>query len=104
MSAIVTVYSNPGCQPCRATKKWLTDRGIPFRDVDLQTNTTDLEAVLALGYREAPVVIASVDGTPAAEVHWSGFNPIELSKLHMAIAVTEVRDVRESEATRKAGE
>lgn len=84
---IVTVYSNPGCQPCAATKRWLAQHDIPFDDINLQADIephgagANLEAARALGYREAPIVIASLDGVPGNELHWSGFNPNELAKL-----------------------
>ena len=79
----VRVYSKPNCQACEATKRWLTSRDVPFVVEDITTDD-NLTAAKSLGYQEAPVVIVS-QGTPGDEVHWSGFNPIELTK-HVEVA------------------
>lgn len=31
----ITVFSQPGCQPCRLVKKRLNDAGVEFNDVDI---------------------------------------------------------------------
>ena len=71
---MVTVYTTPKCMGCMLTKKWLTDRGIPFESVDLTdpANINDYEAIRALGYKAAPIV--EIIGTDY-EIHWSGFRP-----------------------------
>lgn len=74
----ITVYTRPGCQPCRAVKRWLTDRGHPFEEVDLSTDLDALRAVKALGYRGAPVTIINTSG---ADQHFHGFDPGELQRL-----------------------
>jgi glutaredoxin-like protein NrdH len=63
---LVTIYTNPQCQPCRFTKKRLDDRGIEYRVVDLSEDPEALKYVTEeLGHREAPVVVAN-------GLHWSG--------------------------------
>jgi glutaredoxin-like protein NrdH len=74
----VRVYTKPNCQACDATKRWLTNRDIPF-EVDDITTEENLAAAKALGHQQAPVVIVS-NGTPGDEVSWSGLNPFELEK------------------------
>lgn len=74
MSKTITVYTTPDCRQCKMTKAWLTGKGIPFNTVDLSESPGDLEAVRALGYQAAPVIIVS-KGDPRNEVHWYGFNP-----------------------------
>lgn len=68
-AAAVTVYTQPSCQPCRATKRWLDKRGITYTQVDVTHDPTAAEYVKDLGYLAAPVVITS-DGA-----HWNEFRP-----------------------------
>ena len=70
---MVTVYTTPKCMGCMLTKKWLTDRSIPFESVDLTdpANINDYEAIRALEYRTAPVVAIGDD----YETVWCGFRP-----------------------------
>ena len=68
MATAVIVYTNPGCQPCRMTKKMLDQAGISYTEVDLSQNEAALEHVKELGHRQAPVV--ETDSTD-----WSGFRP-----------------------------
>lgn len=69
------LYTQPSCQPCKATKKWLDKAGIEYDQIDLSVDPAAADAVKALGYTSAPVVVVSDDW------HWSGFRPTELSKL-----------------------
>ena len=75
----VTVYTKPGCQPCRATKRWLDNRSVEYQTVDVTTSPADLEAIKALGYEGVPVVIVS-GRTPELDLHWHGFIPDLLAK------------------------
>jgi glutaredoxin-like protein NrdH len=68
MATAVIVYTNPGCQPCRMTKKMLDREGVSYTEVDLSQNSTALEHVKALGHLQAPVV-------EAHSISWSGFRP-----------------------------
>ncbi|QGJ94177.1 glutaredoxin [Corynebacterium phage EmiRose] len=76
----VTVYSNPGCQPCRATRKKLTSLGIDYDEVSL----ADVPAVAATfieeGYTSAPIV-SVVDYRGAVVDTWSGYSPDKLKAL-----------------------
>jgi glutaredoxin-like protein NrdH len=65
---------------CTATHKALDKQGIAYETVD---NSIDAEArsyVMALGYLQAPVVVAGND-------HWSGFRPDRLKTLANLAAV-----------------
>lgn len=84
MSTTVTVYTNPNCKPCWATKRYLDQHDIPFEEADA-TDPGNLAAIKALGYSQAPVVIVAHDG-PGSETHWSGFDPNELDNLRKAVA------------------
>lgn len=71
--AIITVYSRPSCQPCKAVKRWLDKRSVEYAEVDVTTSPDDLAAIKALGYTSAPVTIVS-SGDPETDLHWFGFN------------------------------
>lgn len=73
-SPIITVYTQPSCQPCKRTM-WLLDReGVEYSTVDISTDPDAREAVLELGYMQAPVVIVN-RGDTQDETHWSGLRP-----------------------------
>ena len=75
----ITVYTKPNCQPCKATKRWLDNRGIEYSSVDVTTSPADLEAIKALGYEGVPVTVVSNDD-PETDLHWHGFHPDNLAK------------------------
>ena len=69
----VRVYTTPNCSQCAMTKMWLDKKGVHYATVDLAdpANMGDYEAIRALGYKAAPVVVIGID----YEAHWSGFRP-----------------------------
>lgn len=75
----ITVYTSPGCQPCKATKRWLDARGVDYQTVDVSQSPDDLAAIKALGYVAAPVVIVS-SGDPETDIHWQGLVVANLTK------------------------
>jgi glutaredoxin-like protein NrdH len=75
----VTIYTQPRCQPCKATKRWLDKRDITYTEVDMTASPDDATALKALGFQEAPVVIVST-GDPETDLMWSGFDPNNLTK------------------------
>lgn len=81
----ITVYTKTDCQPCRAVKRWLDKRGIPYTAVDVEISPADLEAIKALGYKGVPVTVVST-GDPLTDLHWQGFNPVHLNKYAGAVA------------------
>jgi glutaredoxin-like protein NrdH len=70
----ITVYSKPACVQCNATYKALDRAGLPYRTVDVSADREARDYVMALGYLQAPVVVA--DGE-----HWSGFRPDRIKAL-----------------------
>ena len=70
----ITVYSKPGCGPCRATQSALAKAGLEFDVVDISTDDDARDEVMALGYSQAPVVVAG-------DQHWSGFRPERIRAL-----------------------
>jgi glutaredoxin-like protein NrdH len=65
---MVEIYVKPGCVQCRATERELDRRKIAYTAVDLTADPDALRQVTALGYLQAPVVVAG-------NAHWSGFRP-----------------------------
>ena len=70
----IIVYSKPACVQCTATTRALDARGLTYDVIDLTEDAQAMERVMALGYRQAPVVIAG-------ESHWAGFRPDMIGRL-----------------------
>lgn len=75
------VFSKPSCVQCTATYRALDKEGLQYEVVDISTDEAALEQVMALGYRQAPVVMVG-------EEHWSGFRPdlIQAAKAKLSVA------------------
>ena len=67
----VTVYSQPGCMPCKMTIRQLEKLGIPYTLIDITTDPDAAARLQAGGWRTTPVVKVSRGGDVAAV--WSGF-------------------------------
>ena len=70
----ITVYTKPACVQCSATYKALDKQGIAYDKVDITLDSEARDYVMALGYLQAPVVVAGND-------HWSGFRPDRIKAL-----------------------
>ena len=75
----IKLYTQPNCQPCKATKRWWDKRGIKYQEIDVTESPADAAAIRALGFKESPVVIVST-GDPEMDLMWSGFDPNNLTK------------------------
>ena len=73
-SMSITVYTKPACVQCNATKRALDKAGLEYELIDLTEDAEALEAVKAMGYQQAPVVMAGGD-------HWAGFRPDKIKAL-----------------------
>lgn len=71
---MVTVYTRTVCQPCRITKKKLTELGVDFGEINTEENEEAAEFLRSSGFTEAPVVV-----TPFGS--WSGLRPDKISEL-----------------------
>ena len=74
----ITVYTKPACVQCNATYKALDKQGIAYEKVDISLDSEARDYVMALGYLQAPVVVAG-------GVHWSGFRPDRIKALAGAV-------------------
>lgn len=75
----ITVYTKPSCVQCNATYRALDRQGLAYDVVDLTQDAAALARVKALGYQQAPVVVAG-------DEHWSGFRPDRISALAAVVA------------------
>jgi len=64
----ITVYTKPACVQSNATYKALDKQGLAYEIVDITEEAEARDYVMALGYLQAPVVVAGGE-------HWSGFRP-----------------------------
>ena len=71
---MITVYTKPECVQCTATKKALDKAGLAYELIDISLDDEARDYVMALGYLQAPVVIAD-------DEHWSGFRPGRIKEL-----------------------
>jgi glutaredoxin-like protein NrdH len=76
----ITVYTKPACVQCNATYKALDKHGLTYKKVDITLDSDARDYVMALGYLQAPVVVAG-------DQHWSGYRPDRLSALAKTVAV-----------------
>src|SRR5882757_2372581 len=53
----ITVYTKPGCPPCRATLRALRRAGLDYEMVDITTDAEARDFVMSLGALQAPVVV-----------------------------------------------
>jgi glutaredoxin-like protein NrdH len=72
---VITLYTKDHCQPCRATKRKLTDLGVEFVEVNVEHDPEARQRLIDAGFMESPVV------WPEAGDPWSGFRPDLLATL-----------------------
>lgn len=83
----VTVYTKDKCQPCRATIRYLDERGIEFEEKHTG-DPVNLAEAKAFGYMGAPVVVF-VPAPGESVSHWYGFRPDMLDVVAEAMGKTE---------------
>jgi glutaredoxin-like protein NrdH len=74
----ITVYAKPHCPQCDATKRQFNKLGVEYNVVDLSQNEEALDKFIAMGYQQAPIVVAGEDT-------WSGFRPDMIKKVSQEI-------------------
>ena len=60
-SARVVLYATEWCGYCKATRRFLDEKGIPFKEFDIDKDSAAREAYEALGGRGIPIL--DVNGT-----------------------------------------
>ncbi|ADG97753.1 glutaredoxin-like protein NrdH [Segniliparus rotundus DSM 44985] len=76
----ITLYTKPACVQCDATHRAFNRAGIAHEVVDISADDDARDYVMALGYLQAPVVVAGGE-------HWSGFRPDRIAALTAGAAV-----------------
>lgn len=71
---MITVYSKPNCMACNFSKKYLEDKGVEFREINVFEDKEALAMLRDKGISEMPAV--DIDG----EFH-TGFRPEILAKV-----------------------
>ena len=72
----ITVYSKPDCMQCAFSKKYLNDKGVEFKEINVFEDDKALAMLRDKGFSQMPVV--SIDG----EFH-TGFQPNVLAKVEV---------------------
>ena len=70
---MIKVYSKPNCMQCEFSKKYLKDKGIEFKEINVFEDAEALAMLRDEGFSQMPVV--SING----EFH-TGFQPNLLAK------------------------
>lgn len=75
-----TLYSQPGCMPCRAVVREMDQAGVDYTVVDIQAEQTGYDLLVDLGLTGTPVVVTS-DGD-----YWHGHYSGSIKALAKAAA------------------
>ena len=73
----ITVYTTPWCGDCRRAKQFLRERGVAFREVDIEQTPEAEELVLRVNGGRRRVPTLAVSGRYFA---CSPFDPYQLSE------------------------
>lgn len=73
----VVLYSQPGCPPCFAAKRFLAARGVEFEYRDVQADPTALRELVALKSQSTPTIVVG-------EEVMVGFDPQRLEQMLVA--------------------
>ena len=68
MTAIYTVYWQPGCTSCLRAKEFLTSNGIDYESVNVRENDSAMETLAGLGVHSIPVVTKDNDFVFAQDI------------------------------------
>ena len=71
---MTTVYTKNNCVQCDQTKRLMDRIGVAYDVVNISENPAELDKLIEMGYRSAPVVITDTDS-------WAGFNPDKIKDL-----------------------
>ena len=63
MGKKIVMYTTPWCRDCKAAKKFLAERGVPYEEVDIEQRPEAAQIVMDLndGMRKVPTL--DVEGT-----------------------------------------
>ena len=70
----VIMYTTSHCPACKAAKQYLAQKGIPYREIDVEASRDGMEAFQKLGGHGVPLITVG-------EKKMEGFNSQELEKM-----------------------
>ncbi|MCL6588824.1 MAG: glutaredoxin family protein [Firmicutes bacterium] len=71
----ITVYTSPSCPWCSRVKSYLNEKGVSYREVDINTDYESAKQLIELtGQRAVPVITKGSD-------YVVGYNPQELERI-----------------------
>ena len=82
---MVTVFSKNNCMQCNMVKKWLADKAVQFKEINIDDEPQYIEQIKAKGFMAATIIDKD-------EVSFSGFRPAELAKLVWRSPITVWHD------------
>ena len=71
---MVTVFSKNNCMQCNMVKKWLVDKAVQFKEINIDDEPQYIDHVKEMGFMAAPIIVKD-------SLSFSGFRPAELAKL-----------------------
>lgn len=71
---MTTVYTKDNCVQCDMTKRLMDKIGVEYETVNITQNPEELDKLIELGYRAAPVVVSDSES-------WAGFQPEKINAL-----------------------
>lgn len=81
MSKTVTVYTRTTCAPCQALKRFLSNKGVAYQEVNVDANPAEMDTVIKLsGFQMVPCTVVADGG---AQRVIAGYN---LASLNSALA------------------
>lgn len=76
MNKQVKVYWGEGCQPCKATKRWLDKKGIEYEAIEVTANIAKEKNISSVPFVEV-IEVSSSGGS--VKDSWIGFRPDRLA-------------------------
>lgn len=74
----IMIASQPSCQQCRSSKRYLTKNSTPYLETKYKDDDTAQAIAAANNYTAAPVCYVINKHTSDLLAHWAGFNMFKL--------------------------
>nr|DAQ67486.1 MAG TPA: Thioredoxin [Caudoviricetes sp.] len=74
----IMIASQPSCQQCRSSKRYLTKNGTPYLETKYKDDGSAQALAAANNYTAAPVCYVVDKRTGDVLSHWAGFNMFRL--------------------------
>lgn len=74
----IMIASQPSCQQCRSSKRYLTKNNTPYLETKYKDDSAAQALAAANNYTAAPICYAVDKRTGDVLAHWAGFNMYRL--------------------------